>query len=290
MSHPVDDLLADFALGEPVPGFVRNHVSACATCGAEADALGSALVALRMPAVDLVPPPGRVWAAVRAELDPTWLRPRVAGDEVRPSGADPAHLTRPAHPLDAGVGAPAPVPSEAARPAAAGLPVPDDEFATRRARRAQGARPRRRFPVGWVAAAAAVGVIAGGAGVALWSARGDSGADRGVVLASARLDTLDTKQARGSAELLRKGAATDLAVRTSAITAGSGYVEVWLINRDLKRMVSIGVLAPGATTQTFPVPQALIDDGYVVVDVSREPLDGDSRHSGDSVVRGALSA
>ncbi|MGL5861441.1 MAG: anti-sigma factor, partial [Phycicoccus sp.] len=110
----------------------------------------------------------------------------------------------------------------------------------------------------------------------------------GEVIASARLDTLDTKSAKGSAEFVRTGTATDLSVSTEPIDAGSGYVEVWLINRDLKRMVSVGVLAPGAGSQTFAVPQSLVDDGYVVVDISREPLDGNSTHSGDSVVRGTL--
>ena len=36
-------------------------------------------------------------------------------------------------------------------------------------------------------------------------------------------------------------AATPAAVSTTPIDPGNGYLEVWLINKDLKRMVSVGV-------------------------------------------------
>ena len=75
---------------------------------------------------------------------------------------------------------------------------------------------------------------------------------------------------------------------TSALDAGNGYLEVWLINRDGKRMVSIGLL--DAERGLFPISQDLLDQGYVVVDISREPFDDQPEHSGDSLVRGTLPA
>ena len=149
-------------------------------------------------------------------------------------------------------------------------------------------RPRR-----WllVAAAAAVGVIAGAlAGVLggrLLTPAPMPAPE--VVLAATRLDTLDTGVQEGTATLVQTaGGAIELRVATTPVSAGSGYLEVWLINIDGKRMVSVGLLSNG-TTGTFPVARGLIDAGYLIVDISRERLDDKPQHSGDSVVRGKLS-
>lgn len=66
-----------------------------------------------------------------------------------------------------------------------------------------------------------------------------------------------------------------------------GYIEVWLINVDLKRMVSVGVFAAGTSSQ-FYVTDGLIDEGFLVVDLSNEEFDGEVRHSGDTIMRGEL--
>ncbi len=68
-----------------------------------------------------------------------------------------------------------------------------------------------------------------------------------------------------------------------------GYVEVWLINVDLKRMISVGVFVAG-TAARFNVSDALIEAGYTIVDLSNEGFDDDSRHSSDTIMRGALRA
>ena len=69
---------------------------------------------------------------------------------------------------------------------------------------------------------------------------------------------------------MRTGQGLDLTVATATpLDAGDGYLEVWLLNADGKRMVSVGVLAPG-DQGTFPISQSLIDEGYVIVDISRE--------------------
>ncbi len=145
-------------------------------------------------------------------------------------------------------------------------------------------RPRR-----WllVAAAAVVGVIVGVlGGRTLWPASVQPAPE--VVLAAARLDTLDTGVQQGTATLVETATGIELRVTTSPVSPGSGYVEVWLINTDGVRMVSVGVLSNG-TSGVFPVARGLIDAGYLIVDISREGLDDKPQHSGDSVVRGQLS-
>jgi hypothetical protein len=143
----------------------------------------------------------------------------------------------------------------------------------------------RRVAVWWLGAAAAVGLLAGGAGVSLLQ---QDDPDR-VVLSSARLDTLDTRQALGAASAVRVDGHLDLDLETAALDPGPGYLEVWLINRDLKRMVSVGVLRPAESHQRFAIDQALLDEGYVIVDISREGFDDRPEHSGDSIARGTLA-
>ena len=70
---------------------------------------------------------------------------------------------------------------------------------------------------------------------------------------------------------------------------GDGYLEVWLINRDLTRMVSVGVIPADAPQIVLPISQELIDEGYVIVDISREHFDDQPAHSGETLVRGELS-
>ena len=94
-----------------------------------------------------------------------------------------------------------------------------------------------------------------------------------MTVASTSLDTLDTQQALGTADVVRHDGRLDLAVSTQPIDPDGGYLEVWLINKDLKRMVSVGVLEPGDDAQSFAIPQALLDQGYVIVDISREGFD-----------------
>ncbi|GAA6527491.1 hypothetical protein IDVR_32890 [Intrasporangium sp. DVR] len=108
-------------------------------------------------------------------------------------------------------------------------------------------------------------------------------------VAQAELDTLDTRERLGEAAVVRTDSGIDLRVATTTtLDPGDGYLEVWLINRDGKRMVSVGVLDAGAGT--FPISQSLLDQGYLVVDISREPFDEEPEHSGDSLVRGTLPA
>ena len=168
--------------------------------------------------------------------------------------------------------------------AAAAWPSAGGPRASRRSGGLRDARRGRSRRLAWTAVAAVLGVLVGmGAAIAFWREPG-----AGVTtIATVPLDTLDTKQSRGTAELQRSGDRLDLRLDTTSLDAGSGYLEVWLLNADGRRMVSVGVLrTPGS--ETFPVSQALLDKGYVVVDVSREGYDDQPQHSGDSLARGRL--
>lgn len=138
----------------------------------------------------------------------------------------------------------------------------------------------------WAAGMAAAGLVLGLlTGRAVW----DEAAPPATRVAQADLGTLDTQQRLGQAAVVRTDSGVTLEVATtSALDAGDGYLEVWLINRDGKRMVSIGLL--DAERGLFPISQDLLDQGYVVVDISREPFDDQPEHSGDSLVRGTLPA
>lgn len=91
----------------------------------------------------------------------------------------------------------------------------------------------------------------------------------------------------GSAELVRDGDETLLELDVPdlpATTSGSVY-EVWLLTPDGSRLQSLG-LTDGRGR--FLIPAGVDPDQYDVVDVSREPTDGNPAHSGDSLVRGRL--
>ena len=68
--------------------------------------------------------------------------------------------------------------------------------------------------------------------------------------------------------------------------ADGDFREVWLIDREVTRLVSLGVLEGSSGTFTIPTGLDLAD--FAVVDVSAEPFDGDPAHSGDSIIRGVL--
>ncbi len=137
----------------------------------------------------------------------------------------------------------------------------------------------------WAAGMAAAGLVLGLlTGRVLWSE------PMPTTMAQVALDTLDTKQHEGQAALVSTAGGMGLQVSTTTpLAAGDGFLEVWLINSDGKRMVSVGVLR-GDGPATFPISQALIREGYVVVDISKEQFDDQPQHSGDSLLRGTLPA
>jgi hypothetical protein len=255
VSHPTDDELADLALGETVDAEVTAHVAGCETCSASVEQLRRAAHLAASPAAYAAwqAPDDAVWARVTAQID---AEERREG----PGGAEGV----PVHATDA--------PGQVTRV---------DRFTRRRT---------AAWAAGLVAASLVVGLLAGRA---IWSP--DTGRQVPQVpqvaqVAQVPLATLDTKQREGEATLVRAANGLDLrVVTTRPLDAGKGYLEVWLINADGKRMVSVGVLQPGESG-TFPVTQALIDQGYVIVDISKEQFDDKPAHSGDSLLRGQLPA
>lgn len=62
---------------------------------------------------------------------------------------------------------------------------------------------------------------------------------------------------------------------------------MWRLTADGSALVSLGVL--DGRTGSFAVPADVDTDQFSVVDVSQEPTDGGTEHSGDSIVRGQLT-
>ncbi len=93
---------------------------------------------------------------------------------------------------------------------------------------------------------------------------------------------------RGEASAVQTDDTFTIRVSASDLGDGPGVHEVWLINVDGERMISIGLLASGDEGE-FAVPMDLIDEGYRIVDISVEPDDGDPTHSGVSLARGELA-
>ncbi|MFN8079411.1 MAG: anti-sigma factor [Kineosporiaceae bacterium] len=156
-------------------------------------------------------------------------------------------------------------------------------------------RPGRRRVIGYAAAAAALVV---GIGIGRWAlpdARSAPSQPPVAVVVPAgppvQLTTLTGAAVPiGTAQLLRTAdGRAEVRVSTQPFPRGTGFVEVWLINTDGRRMISIGVLGP-ARDGIFEVPDGALAAGYRVVDISRESFDALPQHSGDSVARGTLPA
>ena len=141
----------------------------------------------------------------------------------------------------------------------------------------------RPSPARWLVAAAAVLAVAVGGAVWYRSA----GAE--VVVARTELTSLPEKEGRGTAQLVERDGGLQLTVDVSRPAVSDAFEELWLINTDGRRMISLGVVPPdGRGTYTVPLSQPGLD-GYTVVDISLEPFDGNAAHSRDSLLRGTLT-
>jgi hypothetical protein len=252
VEHVDPEVLALVALGEPPAGDAdRRHLAGCAECAAEVSSL-VAVVATGRSVTDedaLVAPPAAVWDRIRAELELSV-----------PAGPTPMVGSTPT------AGSPTPVTT----PSAPVVPL-----------------RRRRTP--WLAAAAAAGLIVGGVGGAWLASRDRSGPARPAVVAEAALTPLPGWDASGTALVEKQADGTrELVVTLDGGARAGDFREVWLIDRDVQRLVSLGVLE--GSTGTFTVPAGLDLSDYAIVDVSQEPFDGVPAHSGDSIVRGTLGA
>lgn len=136
----------------------------------------------------------------------------------------------------------------------------------------------------WLAAAAAalLGLLLGVGGTLL-ATQGSGGPP---VMAKAELEPLPSKVGEGSARVVGSGASRELDVDVRGLGPVVGFYEVWLLDADGKKLVSLGLLRGGRGR--FVLPAGVDLHVYRVVDISIEPPDGNPAHSGDSVVRGLL--
>ncbi len=286
MRHCDPEDLALRALGEPAgPAADDAHLAGCARCQLELDELRTVVLAGRSVTADdgLVPPPQRTWDRIADELGLAQHAGQNSGQNTNEdtgrgashgSGHDAGDRPDPPHHL---ASVPASVPASG-----------------------QGAvealRPRRgRWgrTAALVAAAATAGVLAGvGVASLLADSPGDEpGAPPGSapsVLAQAPLERVGDLGVEGRAVVTRDAEGRNIAVELTGLPAPApgSYYEVWLIDRDVTKLVSLGPLDAGRGT--LPVPDGLDLAAYPVVDVSIEPFDGDPGHSSVSVVRGTL--
>jgi len=154
--------------------------------------------------------------------------------------------------------------------------------------------PRRGVPLWLAGVAAALALLAGvglgrlGTGTDETPEADSPPAETGTVVAATPLTALDSDAERGEASAVKTDDTFTIRVSASELGDEPGVHEVWLINVDGKRMISIGLLASGDEGE-FAVPVDLIDEGYRIVDISVEPDDGDPTHSGVSLARGELT-
>lgn len=139
-----------------------------------------------------------------------------------------------------------------------------------------------------VAAAACVGLVVGAGAVYGVVSDGDGGGSP-TVLASAPLEPLEGQTARGLAQVISTPAGPQVSVDVSGLEKTDGFYEVWLLDKDAQKLISLGVL-DSTDHGEFAMPPGISMTDYPVVDVSLEPDDGDPTHSKNSLVRGVLPA
>jgi hypothetical protein len=104
------------------------------------------------------------------------------------------------------------------------------------------------------------------------------------VLAATELEQLGDSGS-GRAALVEHDGATQLRVETADLDAGDGFLELWMIDPTVTRLISLGPLRADGT---YDVPAGVTPAEFPIVDISAEPLDGDPTHSGQSLLRGEL--
>jgi hypothetical protein len=258
--------LALVALGETPSPADAEHLRGCADCQDEVAGFSRVVSGVRVDvAADAVPvaPPARVWDAIAA-------------------GTGVAVAPRP----ERVVGAP---PGPAARPLGLVRDRDGDHATAVRSRkdlRGGGRRGDRRLLLA-VAASLVVGAAGGVLGSSLLGRDEPPAAQTTQVLAQVNLANLKNTAASGHAVVVQTPSGPHIRVDTSKLAPAQGaFYEVWLIDKDVKKMVGIGILHPGE--DEFAVPNGVDLSQYPVVDISvQQP--GDPRHSGDSVLRGTIA-
>lgn len=136
--------------------------------------------------------------------------------------------------------------------------------------------PRRRA---WASIAAGLALVLG-VGIAVsWGAGG-----RAPATPSSALAPVTGGPAGGDVRLTAAAGGEVLEVSTHDLPATAGYYQVWLLDPQSARMVALGAL-DGAGRARLAVPRGVALVDYPTVDVSDEPHDGDTAHSGRSLLR-----
>lgn len=309
MEHMSEDDLIQMALGEaPTPPAAAEHVRTCTVCARELDSLRHVILAIKEPGLDeseLTQPPAEVWESIAAELQ---LGPLPSDAPVLGTSAEDVTGAAPATEPPSRVGQndrlqsrsdaqgraddSAHTASTGASDASArsGLTAAESDERPRGTgdRRPRGLRGRRlsRLSVALAACAALLGAAAGSA-VTWWATHDDQTVatrpDDG-----ARLDSL-RPQSAGYAQVSGKDGHRTLDITVKGLPRTAGYFEVWLMDRDHKKLISMGVLGPDGHA-VLPVPSNVNLSEYAVVDVSVQPYNGKPDHSGDSIVRGPYAS
>ena len=268
--HLDEEVLAQWALegSEPEPD-AADHLATCSHCQTALAELRELSAGLH-EAPDLATPPAQVWDRISADLD---LTPTTTELGRTTAATTSAGTTQPGSTSEPGTAATQPA-SSANELGSAG-----DEAGVGR---------RRGYGRGVLTLAAGVAVVLGigiGLGAGGLLGGGEELTPTPPPVAVVQLDPLPGKTGSGTADLIQSG--SELKVSVTGLDAQTGYYELWLINADGERMVSLGILDPGQAG-TFRIPGDLTGQGYRIIDVSLEPSDGNPVHSRDSIVRGTL--
>jgi Anti-sigma-K factor rskA len=270
------DRLVFLALGESeADDGESTHLGTCALCRAEVASLQqvAGLGTETQGLADLPDPPEHIWQGIEAQVRAAEAGPLLT--ETRrhrvPEQADTATAEQAASTT-----------AEQTFGAAAESTVTRLDPA-RRSRRGRGWS-------GWVAtavtaaAAAAVGVVGT---VSVLRPDDPTPTPTPVVVASAPLAAYGATPpaAKGDARVFQDG---QLHLHVANLPSVAGYYEVWLINPTTMEMFSVGTLG-GGPDALLPLPPNVDLRSYSVVDVSAEQYDNNTRHSGDSLLRGSLT-
>jgi hypothetical protein len=265
VSHCDPETLALRSLGEVVGSPEDEaHLASCPQCQSELASLSRLVLTAKTGGpVTLLSPPEHVWDRI---VDEVGTDLRSAEPTLRQEGRDRLHDDDDRW-ADDDAGSVAPV-----------VPL-----------HAGGERRARRRPATWLLAAAGIGgIVVGGVATAAVMTAGSDGSPSSTLEASTVLDPLPEWDAIGEATLsVNANGDQVLDVTVDARADGEdGFQEVWLIDRDVVGMVSLGPLE-GSSGQ-FVIPAGVDVSQFPIVDVSLEPVDGVPTHSGNSIVRGTL--
>ncbi len=251
--HLTNDALADISdpRSAAVPTEHTLHLDQCAQCQAALTDIERVIAALQVPNVVEEPPPG-LWDRIATDLD----------DELDTAASESTSI-----PSDGG----------------------EETAAT--VHQLRSPTEPRGAPWWGVFAAAAVGAIIGGVGIAAILNQGTSQDDPPVAaspVGGANLEPVAADDFTGTADMVQHDdGSMELTIEISdAPDPADGYFEVWLRDDEASQLISLGAVTHDSTT--LQVPAGIDLSEYPVVDVSHEHFDGDPGHSGVTLAAGPM--